>query len=169
MVLFAVEVGSPQINVRERGGSKVAYGFAAGGLPDYDTTSPALPSRQGHSLRRAELRKLSSSGGEGRPWLEHAVVGPQPQQDHGELAGHANPRLGSGGPLGQPEAPILQVGGCIGSTATRRPRPDRCAPARRRIWKCGRRDRSRPRADRGRRLGSQTRFGPEIKTKSRLP
>jgi len=45
MVLFAVEAGSPQINVRERDGSKVAYGFAAGGLPDYDTTSPALPSR----------------------------------------------------------------------------------------------------------------------------
>src|SRR5271163_4740924 len=53
MVLFAVEAGSPQINVRERAGSKVAYGFAAGGLPDYDTTSPALPSRQGRSLRRA--------------------------------------------------------------------------------------------------------------------
>ena len=53
MVLFAVEVGSPQINVRERDGSKVAYGFAAGGLPDYDTTSPALPSRQGHLLRGA--------------------------------------------------------------------------------------------------------------------
>jgi hypothetical protein len=51
MVLFAVEALSPQINVRERDGSKVAYGFAAGGLPDYDTTSPASPSRQGRSLR----------------------------------------------------------------------------------------------------------------------
>ena len=111
MVLFAVEAGSPQINVRERDGSKVAYGFAAGGLPDYDTTSPAFPSRQdARSAERGTL-KLSSSGGEGRPWLEHAVVGPQPQQDHGELAGHANPRLGGRGPLGQPEAPILQVGG----------------------------------------------------------
>src|SRR5229473_1746168 len=56
MVLFAVEVGSPQINVRERDGSKVAYGFAAGGLPDYDTTSPALPSRQGHLLRGVRNR-----------------------------------------------------------------------------------------------------------------
>jgi hypothetical protein len=51
MVLFAVEAFSPQINVRERDGSKVAYGFAASGLPDYDTTSPASPSRQGRSLR----------------------------------------------------------------------------------------------------------------------
>ena len=47
------------------------------------------------------------SGGDGRPRLKHAVVGPQPQQDHGELAGHANPRLGRRGPLGQPEARIL--------------------------------------------------------------
>ena len=111
MVLFAVEAGSPQINVRELDGSKVAYGFAAGGLPDYDTTSPALPSRQdARSAKRGTL-KLSSSGGDVRPRLEHAVVRPQPQQDHGELAGHANPRLGSRGPFGQSEAPILQVGG----------------------------------------------------------
>jgi hypothetical protein len=73
MVLFAVEAGSPQINVRERDGSKVAYGFASSGLPDYDTTSPALPPRQdARSAERGTL-KLSSSGDDVRPRLEHAI------------------------------------------------------------------------------------------------
>ena len=111
MVLFAVEAGSPQINVRERAGSKVAYGFAAGGLPDYDTTSPALPSRQERSLRRA--RKLCDSAHPvtfARGWNMLLSVHSRSKITE-SLRATPNPRLGSRGPLGQPEAPIFQVGG----------------------------------------------------------
>ncbi len=88
------------------------------GLPraaSQTTTRPRLRYRPGRDTCSAErgTLKLSSSGGDVHSRLEHAVVGPQPQQDHGELAGHANPRLGRRGSLGQPEAPILQVGGCL--------------------------------------------------------
>ena len=60
----------------------------------------SLPPRLRHDLacvtvlagmlapQSAETLPLSSSAGDVRPWLEQAVVGPQPQQDHRELAGH---------------------------------------------------------------------------------
>jgi len=50
----------------------------AAGLPEYDTASPALPSWQGTlAPQSAETLRLSSPGGDVRPWLDQAVVGPQ--------------------------------------------------------------------------------------------